>query len=319
MEIPKKTELHTIVQQAFPKKRFVNMAIAAGCESIKESTGSPPVTGTGMYSEIAYNGFDMLREIAMSTLHKLAQAVVEARDQNRIERETINVEDVIRGRARLRLTTDGIDLGDSAHYPPCLSPTTITARARSGNAAQPEAKQRARGRQLDAEATRYAAAFQAHAQNDQPLNRGELRRQLIELRRQAQTDPCLHFPEVYFAQLLRWVLNGIQGHEATLSSGAKSLIQFTVEETLLWLIKSTWVAVTGMSPKKAIYARDIATMWGILEQREPILQGDLPEYPGLDDLDRALAETVPKRVNSSKGNGSRFRKNERSRSPHGRD
>ena len=316
MEIPKKTEVHNIVQQAFPKKRLVNMAIAAGCESIKESTGSPPVTGTGMYSEIAYNGFDMLREIAMSTLHKLAQAVVEARDQNRIERETINVEDVIRGRARLRLTTDGIDLGDSAHYPPCLSPSTITARARSANAAQPEAKQRARGRQLGAEAARYAAAFQA---NDLPPNRGELRRQLIELRRQAQTDPCLHFPDLYFAQLLRWVLNGIQGHDATLSSGAKSLIQFTVEETLLWLIKSTWVAVTGMSPKKAIYARDLATMWGILEQRELILQGDLPEYPGLDDIDRALAETVPKRVSSAKNNALRFKQNERSRSPHGRD
>ena len=35
--MPKKTETHNTVQQAAPKKRFVNIEIVAGCESIIES------------------------------------------------------------------------------------------------------------------------------------------------------------------------------------------------------------------------------------------------------------------------------------------
>ena len=60
-----------------------------------------------MYSERAHSGFDVMREIGMSSLNKLAQAVIDTHDQNRVDRETIHAEDVIRGRAIWRLTTAG--------------------------------------------------------------------------------------------------------------------------------------------------------------------------------------------------------------------
>ena len=60
-----------------------------------------------MYSERAHSGFDVMREIGMASLNKLAQAVIDTHDHNRIDRETIHAEDVIRGRARWRLTTAG--------------------------------------------------------------------------------------------------------------------------------------------------------------------------------------------------------------------
>ena len=60
-----------------------------------------------MYSERAHSGLDVMREIGMSSLNKLAQAVIDTHDQNRVDRETIHAEDVIRGRAIWRLTTAG--------------------------------------------------------------------------------------------------------------------------------------------------------------------------------------------------------------------
>ena len=60
---------HSVVLEAFPKARLDNMSMLAGCARWQD--GAKVVTGSGMYSEIVYSGFDVLREIGMRILHRL--------------------------------------------------------------------------------------------------------------------------------------------------------------------------------------------------------------------------------------------------------
>ena len=110
---------------------------------------------------------------------------------------------------------------------------------------------------------------------------------------------CLFFPDKYFSQLTRWVFTGITRNAPAHSTGARNLIQFTVEDTLSWIIKSTCMAVSEMTSRKAISAHSLNTIFRILSQRSEILQGDLPEYPGLDELSASVK--TPRPSSSSRG------------------
>ena len=101
-----------------------------------------------------------------------------------------------------------------------------------------------------------------------------------------------------------------------MSQGARSLIQLTVEEILSWVIKSTRIAVGEVTSRKAIGAHDLHTMFRILKQHSKILQGELPEYTGLDELgaeidQRASSSRGGRAVRRGRGRGARGR----SRSP----
>ena len=123
----------------------------------------------------------------------------------------------------------------------------------------------------------------------------------------SETPPsgCLFLPDKYFSQLTRWVFIGITGHALGLSSGARNLIQFTIEDTLSWIINSTCIAVSEMTSRKAISAHSLSTIFRILSQRSEILKAELPEYPGLDDLSAAIQTARPSSSSRGGRGGSR--------------
>ena len=96
---------------------------------------------------------------------------------------------------------------------------------------------------------------------------------------------------------------GAEDHPPTLTPGAKSLMQFGVEETLMWLIESSWKGVRGYSGGTSISAHDIVVMINILRRNDERLRGDLPEYHGLDDIERALLGTHRRADSSKRGRG----------------
>ena len=66
--------IHDIVLEAFPQSKLDHLSLPAGCERWQD--GAKLVKGSGMYSEIIYSGFDVLREFGMRILHKLVQEIV---------------------------------------------------------------------------------------------------------------------------------------------------------------------------------------------------------------------------------------------------
>ena len=56
--------IHKIVLAAFPQTRLDNLSLRAGCERWQD--GVKVVNSSGMYSEIKYTGFDVIRERALA-------------------------------------------------------------------------------------------------------------------------------------------------------------------------------------------------------------------------------------------------------------
>ena len=56
--------IHEIILAAFPQTRLDNLSLRAGCERWQD--GVEVVKGSGMYSEIKYTGFDVIRERALA-------------------------------------------------------------------------------------------------------------------------------------------------------------------------------------------------------------------------------------------------------------
>ena len=57
---------HEIMLEALPKYKLDDLSLPAGCERFQD--GDKRVKGTGMYSDITYSGFDVLREPGMRIL-----------------------------------------------------------------------------------------------------------------------------------------------------------------------------------------------------------------------------------------------------------
>ena len=84
------------------------------------------------------------------------------------------------------------------------------------------------------------------------------------------------------------MFTGAEGHAVSLTPGAKALIQHGVEESLMWVISFSWQGLRGFTNKIALTGHDIVVMTDILRRNAERLRGDLPEYDGLDALDRLL-------------------------------
>ena len=143
-------------------------------------------------------------------------------------------------------------------------------------------------------------AARAPALGDQ---RGGTRRALISMHQGMPRPHCLYLPVKYFDMLTTWMFDGADDQPPTLTPGAKSLMQFGVEETLMWLIESSWKGVRGYTGRTSITAHDIAVMIDILRRNDERLRGDLPEYHGLDDIERALLGTHHRADSSKRGRG----------------
>ena len=158
---------------------------------------------------------------------------------------------------------------------------------------------------IDAQASRYAEitareADRAPAIGDQ---RGGARRALISMHQGMPRPQCLYLPVKYFDMLTTWMFSGAEDHPPTLTPGSKHLIQFGVEETLMWLIESAWKGVRGYTGRTSISAHDIVVMIDILRRSDERLHGDLPEYHGLDELERALLGTHHRADSGKRGRG----------------
>ena len=114
---------------------------------------------------------------------------------------------------------------------------------------------------------------------------------------------CLSLSVEYFGVLTAWMFAGNVDRDPTLTPGAKSLMQFGVEETLMWLIESAWKGARGYTGRTSISAHDIVVMTDILRRNDERLRGGVPEYHGLDELERALLGTQGGAEGSKRGRG----------------
>ena len=287
--------MHRIVREAFSPTRLDNLSLACGVESWKES-GPQVITGTGMYSGVAYNCFDVLADLGLRILDRLVEEIVQIRGAERA-RSAVVVSDVKRARERLRCASS-VSIQDDETLAPCPSSRLIQRGRRAPGEPAPLGRFDPRQRMIDVHSQRYAQLLEAETARDSGNERGAARRALIALHREGME--CLYLPYNHFNSLTKWAFTGRQTSAPTLTAGAKSLLQCTVEQALQWVLKSTAVAVAGIASRRAISGNDIATMHDVLKQREGILQGELPSHDGLDSLDAAFPERRP---NSARGAG----------------
>ena len=293
------TEMPPSVLEAFPKTRLDNMSIACGCERWQDSIGSKHVVGTGIYSGITYTSFDMLRDIGLRSLNQLIQEIVRIRGSS--ARSTFHTADVQKARESLGIAQT-IAVSDTDTLEPCPSTKSIQRlREEPGDEGDvPEGLLQSLGR-------KYAELFRQYSSRAPPVggDKGYSRRLLIDLYRGSDVR-CLYLPHSKFSNLIRWIFTGVQNSAPTLTSGARTLIQLTVEETLAWVMRSTWTAISELTVRKAISASDLLTVAQILKERGKILQGALPEYRDLDKLDAAVsAKRADAGAASSTGTGER--------------
>ena len=81
---------------------------------------------------------------------------------------------------------------------------------------------------------------------------------------------------------------GAGGGDPQLTPGARALMQHGVEETLMWVISSSWQGLRGFTTRTALTGHDIVVMTDILRRNAERLRGTLPEYHGLEELERAV-------------------------------
>ena len=115
--------VHTKVTESMPNRRLDHMCISVGCDGLQGTVGVRPITGSGMYSEVAYTAFDMAREVGLKILHRLVMEIVRMRTEGNEYRATIYVEDVARASRQLGINT--IDMDDAGNLPGCVAPETI--------------------------------------------------------------------------------------------------------------------------------------------------------------------------------------------------
>ena len=254
------------------------------------------ITGTGMYSTVEYTCFDVLADLGLRVLDRLVDEVLGVRGAERA-RATVSISDVKRARERLGCSPS-VALEDNETLAACPSSRLIQRGRRAPGEPAAAGRFDPRQQMIDVHSQRYASLLEAETARDSGSDRGAVRRALIALHRETPAVPCLYLPDNHFSSLTRWILTGRQTPAPTLTPGARSLLQCTVEQTLQWVLKSTVVAVAGIASRRTITGNDIAVMHGILKEREDILQGELPSYEGLDRLAAALLD---RRSSSARG------------------
>ena len=258
--------------------------------------------GTGMYSAVQYSCFDVVREVALRIMHRLVLELVH--DSERAGHAHIYVADVRRAFKNMGSPVT-LEISDANSLPTCPSTKSIKEGRLAPSQTRTRTQDSARQSLIDAQASRYAEitardAARAPALGDQ---RGATRRALISMHEGMPRPHCLYLPVKYFDMLTTWMFAGADEQPPTLTPGAKSLLQFGVEGTLMWLIESSWKGVRGYTGRSSLFPHDIVVMTDILRRSDERLRGDLPEYHGLDELEHALLRTQPRADGSSRGRG----------------
>jgi len=125
--------IHNIVLEAFPSSRLDNMGLPCGVQAFKDH-GPRAVMGTGMYSEVQYTCFDIVRDLGMRILHKLVLEI--AHDSERAQ--TIYVKYVQKALRKLG-HPQNLELLDGSSLPPCPSVSSV----KRGRAAPIESRKKA--------------------------------------------------------------------------------------------------------------------------------------------------------------------------------
>ena len=134
-------------------------------------------------------------------------------------------------------------------------------------------------------------------------------------------DTCLFLPRTKFANLIQAVLQSIDRNVNRLSDGARSLIQLTCEEELLFVMKSAWTALRHYGSRKSLACEDMNVMIQILTPVMKPLQATLPRElkSALDEADqkssRRRGKAAQEAGGRSRGSG-RARERSRSRNLH---
>ena len=299
--VPRRESMHTVVMEAFPSARLDNMGLPCGVERFQEK-GGREVMGTGMYSAVQYSCFDVVREIALRIMHRLVLECVH--DSERACRSTIYVADVRRAFKNMGSPVT-LDISDANTLPTCPSTKSIKEGRSAPSQTRKRKQESERQSLIDEQSRMYAEIIAGEAARAPALGdqRGGTRRALISMHQGMPRPHCLYLPVKYIDMLTTWMFDGADDQPPTLTPGAKSLMQFGVEETLMWLIESSWKGVRGYTGRTSITAHDIAVMIDILRRSDERLRGDLPEYHGLDDIERAMLGTHHRADSSKRGRG----------------
>ena len=283
LHVPRRESMHAVVLEAFPSTRLDNMGLPCGVGSFKES-GPSAVMGTGMYSGVRYTCFDVVRELALRILHRLVLDIVH--DSERVRRGTVYVADVRRALRQLGFPQTLEMISDANTLPSCPSVSAIK-KGPSGNKRKPGSERQSL---IEEQSQKYKELLAQEAGNVPALGgeRGASRRALIALHQGGPAPPCLYLPVKYFQLLTTWMFTGAEGHAVSLTPGAKALIQHGVEEAMMWVVSSAWQGLRGFTNRTALTGHDIVVMTDILRRNAERLRGDLPDYDGLDALDRLL-------------------------------
>ena len=91
-----------------------------------------------------------------------------------------------------------------------------------------------------------------------------------------ELDTCLFLPRTRFENLLPAVFHSMTGHFPRFTDGAKSLLQLTCEEEMIFIIKSAWTALRHYGRRKALGCEDFCVMVQILRPVMKALQVSLP-------------------------------------------
>ena len=299
---PKRQSMHTVVMEAFPSSRLDNMGLPCGVGSFTDS-GQSVVMGTGMYSGVQYTCFDVVREIALRILHRLVLELVH--DSEREGRSTIYVADVRRAFKQLAFPQTLESISDANTLPSCPSVPSI----KRGRAAPSQDSKRKQGTDkhelLDAQHKKYKELLAQEASHVPSVggDRGASRRALIALHEGQPPVQCLYLPAKYFNILTKWMFAGAGGGDPQLTPGARALMQHGVEETLMWVISSSWQGCRGFTTRTALTGQDIVGMIDILRRNAERLRGTLPEYHGLEELEREVLGEPKAEAKRGRGRG----------------
>ena len=282
---------HNALMDAFPDAGLRHLFIAAGCWGITERGGTVPSEFyTGRCSIL-----QVVRELGLRIIYALLGAVVQAKQED--TRVAVSVGDVNRARIALGMTSDST-VHDETILLSCPSTSELVKRAKQPAGAD-EAEDRRlidanRARELMQKRLLRATADvlrNIHIAQGGSGERGDATQKrlaaLYESDQYHELDSCLFLPRTKFGILIQAALQSIDRNVNRLSDGARSLIQLTCEEELLFVLKSAWTALRHYGSRKSLACEDICVMVQILKPVMKPLQATLPRElkTALDEAD----------------------------------
>ena len=313
---------HQSLIDAFPDTSLRHVFLAAGCWGITERGGTAP-------SEF-YSGqcsiLQVVRELGLMLLYSLLHSLVQAKGP----RGDISVQDVNDARNALCMKGDDTIDNDTMLLS-CPSSYELVRRAKQP--ASPDEDEREDQILIDANRARELMQKRlmrrtADLLRDIHISQGgsgergdDVQKRLAALYQSPawrDLDTCLFLPHTKFEILILAVLQSFDRHSNRLSVGAKSLIQLTCEEELIFVIKSAWTALRHYGTRKSVACEDIIVMVHIMK---PVMKSLHVRLPGelknaLDEADKRPSRRQNPEPARGRGAGkARERRRSRSRNP----